>query len=446
LPDRFHLALRERERELAADPNNRLPAMAAPAILAPPVVGSERKFSVCKDLQCKTFDTVTAVARVVDGYAAIYLDKVIPAYSDSFTQADLDDLARTFNTYHHPIDRDAFGSESDKDANGVVMILLTDAVNALTTDCSKGRILGFYWGGDLLNIAGTNSGEVFYAMVPAASTSGCTAATRKATLDRLKPTLVHEFQHMISFNQHVLVRSGEQEETWLNEGLSHIAEELAGRLIPASECAGFPGSNPCRSQYSSGNITNAWDYLEQTHANWLVAPGNSNATLAERGAGWLFARWLADGFGTDSLGFNVTRALVQTNRLGAENVAAVSGVSFATLVGEWQLAVWTDDLVGFTPASPRLTYELWGLRKVFQDNCCTANAPFPRPFPMQPSEVSPAVFPYLNSGTLHGGSGTHYKLTLPAGGQGADVLVSRNTGTSAVDAALEARLAIVRIR
>ena len=41
---------------------------------------------------------------------------------------------------------------------------------------------------------------------------------------------------MISFNQHVLVRDGDAEDTWLNEGLSHYAEELGGRVVPDDLC------------------------------------------------------------------------------------------------------------------------------------------------------------------------------------------------------------------
>ncbi|HEX9895910.1 MAG TPA: hypothetical protein VGA78_18405, partial [Gemmatimonadales bacterium] len=219
----FHRGLRERERQLAADPRNR-PSIprSPPAGTPPPEPGSERKFAVCKTTDCNTFDTVTAVARSVGSKVAVYLDNTVPT-ADSLTQADLDDLKRLFDLYHYPIDNNAFGTESDLDINGVTIILLTDAVNALTPDCSQGRILGYFFGGDLLNITGSNHGEVFYAMVPVPATPTCTAATRVQTLVRLKPTLIHEFQHMISFNQHVLVRGGNVEETWLNEGLSHFA-------------------------------------------------------------------------------------------------------------------------------------------------------------------------------------------------------------------------------
>jgi hypothetical protein len=224
---------------------------------------------------------VTAVARSVGTKVAIYLDKTVPT-ADSLRQEDLDELARTFDTYHHPIDVAAFGSESDLDANGVVVVLLTDAVNALTPNCSNGRILGYFWGGDMLNVTGSNHAEVFYAMVPAPNSGSCTGATRKNTVDRLKPTLIHEFQHMISFNQHALVRGGPSEVTWLNEGLSHFAEELAGDStnIPNSECVGFTS---CLSQYASGDLLNAWDYLSDTRRISGV-PSGSTGTLEERGA------------------------------------------------------------------------------------------------------------------------------------------------------------------
>ncbi|MBS1241592.1 MAG: hypothetical protein H6R40_1019, partial [Gemmatimonadetes bacterium] len=153
-PTRFHLALRERERELSARAGNRLVEPEVAPALAAPVQGTERTFKVCKNLNCTQFDSVAAVARVVDQKTAIYLDKVVPTF-DTLTQADLEDLARTFNTYHYPYDTNAFGAESDKDANGVVIILLTDAVNALTPDCTNGRILGFFWGGDLLDVNGS---------------------------------------------------------------------------------------------------------------------------------------------------------------------------------------------------------------------------------------------------------------------------------------------------
>ncbi len=440
VPTAFHNMLRERERQLSATPGNRIFAPAAPALIAPPIVGSEATFNVCKTTACNTFDPVTAIARSVGGKVAIYLDKTVPT-EDPLQQSDLDELARTFDVYHHPIDVAAFGNESDLDANGVVVVLLTDAVNALTPDCTNGRILGYFWGGDMLTITGSNRAEIFYAMVPAPNDGSCTGATRKNTLDRLKPTLIHEFQHMISFNQHALVRGGPSEVTWLNEGLSHFAEELGGTLIPNAECVGF---SSCRSQYTSGDLFNAYDYLSDTEGHYLVYPGGSTGTLEERGAAWLFVRWLADQFGSDANGSNVTRALVNTQQQGAANVAAVTGQPFESLVAEWMLAVYTDDLTGFTALSPRLRYNSWGFRTVFQNNCCGPDKPFALAYPFTP--VSASAMPFARSGTLRGGSGKHFSLVLPAGTAAVEVLLARAAGGAELDPALDARLAIVRIR
>lgn len=440
VPTAFHNMLRERERQLSATPGNRIFAPAAPPLMVPPVIGSEATFNVCKTTSCTTFDQVTAVARSVGTKAAIYLDKTVPT-EDPLQQSDLDELARTFDTYHHPIDVAAFGNESDLDANGVVIILLTDAVNALTPDCANGRILGYFWGGDMLTITGSNRAEIFYAMVPAPNNGSCTGATRKNTVDRLKPTLIHEFQHMISFNQHALVRGSPSEVTWLNEGLSHFAEELGGSLIPNAECAGF---SSCRSQYTSSDLFNAYDFLSDTEAHYLVYPSGSTGTLEERGASWLFVRWLADQFGTDPNGSNVTRALVNTQQQGAANVAAVTGQPFETLVAEWILAVYTDDLAGFNALSPRLHYNSWGFRAVFQNNCCAPDKPFALAYPFTP--VSASAMPFSRSGTLRGGSGKHFSLVLSAGTAAVDVLLARVAGGAELDPALDARLSIVRIR
>jgi hypothetical protein len=432
--------LRDRERELSARPRNRIFAPAAPAQLIPPVVGSEATFNVCRTTQCNTFDQVTATAKAVGTKVAIYQDNTVPN-SDPLQQEDFDELARTFDVYHHPIDVAAFGTESDLDANGVVIVLLTDAVNALTPDCSNGRILGYFWGGDMLTVTGSNRAEIFYAMVPAPDNGSCTAATRQNTVNRLKPTLIHEFQHMISFNQHALVRGGPSEVTWLNEGLSHFAEELAGTKIPNTECVGFTS---CRSQYTSSDLFNAYDYLSDTEAHYLVYPSSSTGSLEERGSAWLFVRWLADQFGTDADGSNVTRALVRTQLLGAANVEAVTGQPFETLVAEWQLAVYLDDLPGFTPLSPRLTYESWGFRTIFANNCCGPDKPFDRAFPFTPQDAS--SLPFSATGTLRGGSGTHFSLVLPAGAPAVSILVTRSPDGPQLDPALEARISIARIR
>jgi hypothetical protein len=239
---------------------------------------------------------------------------------------------------------------------------------------------------------------------------------------------------MISFNQHVLIRNGSAEDTWLNEGLSHFAEELGGRLVPDQEC---PVTSSCEVEFlGGGDVLNAFEYLASPEDFFLIEPGNSTGKLEERGANWLFVRWLADHFATDTiLGTELTRALVATNQTGSTNVSARTGVDFSTLVGEWQLTNYLDDLPGFPTTDPRLRYKSWNFRAV-----ADANA---EPYPLQPDSTD--GINYSHSGTLRAGSGRHILVVQPPGGGSVDLQVTSSTGT-ALPSSIVPRVALVRIR
>ncbi|MEO8448964.1 MAG: hypothetical protein ABI647_04180 [Gemmatimonadota bacterium] len=438
----FDLMLREKERAIAADPRYRAVPRPGPKVAAaPPLVGDQKTFKSCQNLQCSTFVDVAATARFVGTHAAIYMDNSVPQ-NDTLQAVDYADLGNTFDTYHYPIDVTAFGSESDIDNNQRVIILLTDAVNNLTPDCTNGRVLGYFFGGDLSpGFANSNNGEVFYALVPSPATAQCTAISRSTALNNIKPTLIHEFQHMISYNQHVLVRFGASEETWLNEALSHFAEELGGRIIPNSECPNPPFSS-CRSQYISGDIFNSYDYLADTEAEFLIYPTSSNGTLEERGASWYFVRWVLDQFATDTiLGTDLTLKLVNTPATGVVNISTATGGDFSTMVPQWLLAAYLDDLPNFTPLSDRIKFKSWGLRAIWL-NPANAQA-FPNGFPLKPDSTSGA---YTHSGTLRGGSGFHLRLIQQANGAAIDVQAVRTSAGEVLDPALQARIGIARVR
>jgi hypothetical protein len=441
----FDAALRQREAALLADPRYQRPLLGPPPgpVQAPPL-GDVRTFKACASLQCDSFTSVTATARYVGTTVAVYLDNNAPT-ADPLTDADLAELGSAFDRFHYPIDTTAFGRESDIDANGVVIVLMTKAVNDLTPDCKNGRVVGFFYGGDLLSGPNSNRGELFYTLVPAPATSGCSAVSRRSALNNLKPTLIHEFQHMISFNQHSLVRSGLSEDVWLNEALSHFAEELGGRLIPNPECiaAGFPS---CRSQYTSGDLLNGYEYLKSPGANYLTFPGSGQGTLAERGAGWLFLRWVLDQFATDTiLGTNLTRALLNTSNTGVANLQAATGGSFAMMVPQWLMAAYLDDGPDL-PVEPsgRLRYKSWGLREIYTN---PANAQlFPAGFPIVPTPITAPSGVTTKSDTLRAGSGYYFLLSQPAGGSVLDLQVLANTTGAALDPGLSARFGLVRIR
>lgn len=442
--ERFHDRLRGLEGRLSADPATRAGAgFRAPGTAAvPPLVGDVRTFKACGNLDCNQFVDVEAKARYVGTKAALYMDQTVPT-ADTLLDGDYQEIGQTFDRRLYAIDAAAFGTESDVDNNERIVILMTDAVNALTPNCTGGRVVGYFFGGDLIltgpNSQNSNKAEVFFTLVPVPATSGCPAYGRLNAVRQLSPILIHELQHMISWNQRVILRDANSEEAWLNEALSHFAEELAGRLIPDAECQGF---SSCRSQYSSGNIFNSYDYLSDPEAAFLIYPSESSGTLEERGASWHFLRWVVDQFAVDTLiGSDFTPGLVKTSARGVANVAARTGSSFSQLVPEWLMAAYLDDRPGFTALSPRLRLKSWGLRSVWLD---PRNAQaFPGGFPLKPDSTSGG---YTRTGTLRGGSGRHLRLIQAANGPAIDVQLIRDTQGNPIAAALAARIGIARVR
>ena len=438
----FHHSLRRAEAALAASPvaamSRAAMASRGAALRQPPTVGQQEGFNVCATISCASVTAITATARYVGPRGAIYPDDQRTAGAQHLTQGELDALGTPFADQLHPIDTIAFGTASDIDNDGHIAIVITDQVNDLSPDCTNGRVVGYFFGGDLLlTYPGSNRREVFFAFAPKPATATCPAVSRTGALRSLPPVLIHELQHMISFNQHVLRRGRPDETPWLNEALSHFAEELGGRLIPDAQC---PHSASCFAQFSTGNLQNGYLYLENPEASFLVAPSENGPTLAERGSGWLFVRWLADHFAVDTLkGTELTRALLQGTGVGAANVTNAVGVPFATLAGEWHLANWLENLPGVAQTG-RLRYRPWNLRATY-----AANHPgmFARPYPLVPDSTDGS---YLHNGTLRAGSGRYLRVVVPAGAAGVDVAIAGQSGTAQLEGKLAARVAVARIR
>ncbi|MGH7524008.1 MAG: hypothetical protein ACREK8_06855 [Gemmatimonadales bacterium] len=427
----FELNLRRVERELAANPLIR-PSLRQPPAAAP-AVGDKDSFNVCATAACSSFVRVGATVKYAGNPGVIYLDDHVADGAETIEPSDIQQLGALFDDYLYPTDTTAFGRESDINNDQHIAILLTPAVNNLTTDCSNGRIIGFTFSNDLLpGAAGSNRREMFYTITTSAPTAKCKGVSRASALAALPPTLIHEMQHMISFNQHVLLRFGRDQDVWLNEGLSHFAEELGWRTVPSSQCT------DCFSVFAGGDVGNAYSYLANTDGQFLIAPEATDGTLAERGAAWLFVRWLADHFSTDTLlGTEFTRSLEASGTVGATRIEQVTGVDFPTLVGEWQLANWTDNLPGF-PQGGLLDYRTWNFRQVFADNFQVL---FPKLFPLTPDSTGGA---YSHTGVLPAGSGRMVRFQLAAGSPGATVRLAASLGGATLTSTIVPWLAVVR--
>lgn len=270
------------------------------------------------------YTSVEATLRYTGTHTLIYVDDDTPA--GNLPQADLNTLGNRFDQIDYGVDVAAFGEPSDVDTNGKVVILLSPVVNAMTTWAGGSYIGGFFNSIDLdiwTNIPGTsNHGEFFYAIVP--DPDGEFSPVEHgiaATILSLQSIFAHEFQHMINTGQRYILQgnaSSPDEQLWLNEGLSHLAENLCG----------YDTQNTARVKlYLHGGLHRA------------VSLTQGPADLYERGAAYLFCRYLADRWP----GVDFTRSLIGGPAAGPANVAQATGESFSQLFKDWVAAIYLDD-------------------------------------------------------------------------------------------------------
>jgi len=303
-----------------------------------------------------------------------------------------------------------------------VVFLLTPTVNAMVsaTQCSSsGFVRGFFYNHDLSSTEGTsNRAEIFYAYVPDDTGRWSCPHNKAEVLANLPPTFMHELQHMISFGEHAIERNGPAEEVWLNEALSHMAEELgslsyearfpapSGRTNPASI---FPDS---ASPFINPNLLYSYRYLfsSATYSLTGCAPGTF-CTLAERGGTWLLLRWIADRQGIATL-----RRLVETNLAGRANLEAATGRSTPALLGEFALAVSTDSIIGVARATApaSLRFSSRNLRRLYKSlfDAYGIAGGVGRAFPIEPL---PLAADASVRGTMRPGTFLTYRLRLTEG-------------------------------
>ena len=173
---------------------------------------------------------------------------------------------------------------------------------------------------------------------------------------------------MISFNQHVLVRGGERRGDLAQRGAVAFAEELGGRLVPDALLRQHRLPDPVQPDR---NLDNAYDYLNDPEVELPDRPGRVRRCRSRSTARhWLFVRWLVRPLRGDPAASRTdfTRKLAcRPTAPAPSNVEPMPPASdFPTLVIQWQLANYLDDLPGFTPAEPtRLQYTSWNFRAIY---------------------------------------------------------------------------------
>ena len=365
---------------------------------------------------CTNYATVRAVVKAVGKKSQIVQD--VTASTNGLTTADFTAIAAEFDDLTYKTDTAWFGSPTDINKDGRITILYTPEVNKFTPKGSPSYIGGFFWGGDLFTTADyaqanmpcpqTNAQEIFYLL--AADPSGefgdarSTALVRQAT----RGTIAHEFQHMINQG----IRQFDPvakfpEADWMNEGLSHFAEEAVGRAA-----RGFGDFQSLTSADVKGNADDYNAYFVQNLARfstWLARPDTSSPIssradrdLAPRGAAWALLRYTADQFAPGNARA-LFRRLVAGPDTGVTSLVQHAGVSFDQIIGGWLIANYTDNL-NIPNLDARYSYVSWNMRDAITGLKQGQEYPLPTPAP----GVSVTT-------TAQSGSGVYFLAPRPIG-------------------------------
>ena len=421
------------------------PGIPAARTTVPPV-GSVQQFHVLSSEKPERFSRVGARLSYVGTNILIYVDTLAPA--NGFTPDQLNAFGQLFDQTLYPIDLNAFGTPSDIDQNGHLIVLLSPVVNALTptADCAtQGFFGGFFDGIDLSSTdTSSNQGEIFYSLVPDPNAT-VSCAHSVADLEAETPaTFLHELQHLINFSQHFVVHHGAPELGWLDEGLSIVAEELGslyyedkfpppqGRTNPAQL---FPDSS---QGFINGLLFDSYSYLLKTDTATVTLHSDADGGLAWRGGDWLLMRWLGDVKGTA-----IYKTLIQSNLTGTANIAGAAGESFDALFGDFSLALYTDSLPGIPKSSipVRNRFARRNLRQMYQRLFDTSqpSSQVPRAFPIIIVPLTGSISSSMVPGTM-----SFYKLSTNTGQNTVTIDFGATPGVPLPDA-LHPQLSIFRL-
>lgn len=336
---------------------------------ANPAVGSivDVNASVTGNLCTSPRQTRGARVAAVLPRTIVLVDTLAPA--GGYTSAELTAFAQQFDTLGYDLSVANFGAPSDLDGDARVTILFTPTINAVPTP--PGSVVGgLFAARDLFpssSCTASNVGEMFYMPVPDPnSTINGNYKDKTALGRRVFTVLVHEFQHLINASRRIYVNHADAfEEVWLNEGLSHIAEELLYFRVSGNSPRSNIDLDRLRSSQAQLDAVNAYQisnlgrlmtYMKATETN---SPYAQSDELAIRGATWQLLRYAADrkGGAEQSVWFSLVNSPTQ----GQANFSNVFG-SIIPVTRDWAVAQFTDD--AGIPVSPEFTHPSWNFRSV----------------------------------------------------------------------------------
>jgi hypothetical protein len=356
--------------------------------------------------------------------------------ANGFSSFDYESFAQQFDLLVSPVDTATFGSPTDLDGNGKVVIFFTRAVNEETAPGASSYVAGYFWPGDLFprgSCAQSNEGEIFYMLVP--DPQGVVNGNRfpvSFVRGNTVGAIGHELQHLINSGRRMYVNgAADFEKVWLDEGLSHIAEELifyrasgvaARQNIDYERLVSTTTIRDAVNTYQLSNILRFVAYLRDPAGSPLTAGDD----LGTRGAVWSFLRYAADRKDGDDRA--LFHALANSTSTGMTNLEEALGASPLEWMRDWTVSVFTDDS-GLAVES-RYTQPSWNFRSAVPP---VNNGVFP----LRVLHLGPGATTRL---TLSGASAAFVGLTAAPG------KVARVTAAPTAGSASRYRVTVVRLR
>ena len=406
-----------------------------------------------KDL-CNDFFQTQAVVASVSQKAILMVDTLDGPPLSLFTQAGMDSITAEFDATTYPADAAYFNTPTDIDGNGRIIMLLTGQINLLTpagSPAANGFVAGFFFAGDFFPATGTSFGdhcaetnlaEIFYLLSPD-PTGAKFGNIRSANSVRqgTRGTIAHEFQHMINagnryFSPDPAVTNFES--TWLDEALSHFAEDAVGRqAVGMTDLQTFTSSNlpTCNTPCQQANDFNAFFYQNFARLSyWMDKPDQfspisnlADTSLAVRGAAWALVRYAADNY-ANGLPRTLMHQLSIGPDTGVKNFTAATKAPIDTLVKGWLVSMYADHL-GITGLDPKYQYRSYDFR--------SAMPPVAKFVLNQSVATYPLRIQYIGNGSDNisaknlSGTGSYFRLTVAAGAAAKNVKILDASGTTA---------------
>jgi hypothetical protein len=321
-----HLAFRRWQAGLP------LPAPEAPRYAvqqaAPLAKGAVQSFWVITSFEGNDFQEVQIQTKVQEVGAHCYVvvdeDVLGNPLQAAPIAAKAKEIAETFDASIYPTNTRLFGAEPnpgiDKDPR--IFILLTPAVGNYGTDTT----LGYFSQRDEF-APKPDSAAVFKHSNVKEMLYISSRIVLKGQVDDYLGTIAHEFQHMINFNQKVLVgKNRASDDLWIDEGMAMYAIEANGY--------GLKAGGPVLGNHVKR-------YLQEPQA-FSLTDWEKNPEGIGYGPVYLFMVYLADRFSE-----SIIKEVVTSSKLGIENLNGVlkgRGTDFKRVFHDWAMANLLDGL------------------------------------------------------------------------------------------------------